>query len=208
MRRTTAPTEPATSAAARYVAAIGVLADLGRLDQQTLAEQKEREKAGEHLDSEIAQNISTTLSVAEALLANPAASVERKPKGEFAFRALLEKRAAIQKAIEIGRDRAEMLRLEAAAERLVTHRDELKEAARQMCHALIALERAMQLRDRVVKTIGLPAGTLGVEGWPLAGRMGNPGSQAYRLIDAQCKEGFFSAKEFAEEYEQARQALR
>jgi hypothetical protein len=203
MRKAATSDSPFPSASKSYVASLAVLADLEKRDAELRDLELARMAKGEKVEAEEAQSIAATQAAAEALLRGDALpSIRRKRP----FLDLLRERAAIRLALEIGRSTADQLRLKAAGERLAERAEDLQAVGRQLCLQIIELDRVLRARDALVSEIAMPPGTLPLESWPLAGRLSNTASQAYRLCEVGVANGWLSAKELADEYETAKRA--
>jgi hypothetical protein len=196
-------TQTAPTASSQYVAALAVLADLQKRDDLLRDQELARMKRGERIDAEAALGVSATEQAAAALLAGQPFPAPRRGRS---YLDLLAERAAIRRAIELGRDQADRLRLAAAGERLAARQDELREIGKQMVWAVIGLDRVLRARDALVNEIGMPPASLSVEAWPLAGRLSNTASQAYRLCEVGVQNGWLTQRELDQEYELARKA--
>jgi hypothetical protein len=158
---------------------------------------------GERPDAEVVQLIQARQQAAEALALTgelPPAGTKRKRT----FSDVLRDRRAIERAIEINNERTEQFRLRAAGERAFEKRDDIAAIGRQMCLSLFALDRTMRARDALTREIALPPASFQFEGWPLAGRLHNTGSQLYRFCEMAVEQGWISQRELDEEFDAAR----
>src|SRR5262249_45743631 len=98
------------------------------------------------------------------------------------------------------------LRVRAAGERCQERAGDIADAGRRIALALIEVDRALRDRDRLVAEIGMKAGSLWLEAWPLAGRISHTASQAFRFLEEAARNGAMTQREFDDEFEQARKA--
>jgi hypothetical protein len=111
--------------------------------------------------------------------------------------------AAADEALERGGQIVEQLQNEAAAERVKANAPAFRAAMGDIAKALIALEHAFQARDTLVKEIK-PGRLMEGDGWVLAGRLANSGSQSYRFLQTAAECGWIKPEEFATEVRRAR----
>jgi hypothetical protein len=146
-------------------------------------------------------------------IANRAAAeamVRGEPEAKRAKNVLLRdlhiERDTVRLALEIARNNTELARRESAAERFTKSQKELQAVGRSIVLALFELDRALRARDLLVTRIGLPAGTLPMEAWPLAGRLSNTASEAYRFAETGVTNGWISQRELDDEFSDARKS--
>jgi hypothetical protein len=201
--RPTAKTSPTPSSptVAEYEAAVATEVRLVALGDALRDEELERLARGEKIEAEDIARINTTEAQAEALLRGDAVAKQRKRT----IRDIVGERAVVRLALEKAGARAELARREMAAERYANSQQELRDVGRKMVEAIWQLDRALRERDALVNRIGMRA-VLPVEAWPLAGRLSNTSSQAYRLAEAGVMNGWISQAEFDKEFAAARKA--
>ena len=108
---------------------------------------------------------------------------DSKPsKKKRTIRNIVEDRAIARVALNKAQTQVELARREMAAESFAAAQAELQEVGAGIIEALFNLDRALRAKDKLVRRIGLPPGTIWFEGWPLAGRLGNTASETYRSL--------------------------
>jgi hypothetical protein len=111
----------------------------------------------------------------------------------------LRKQIAIRdEALAIIDRQVPQLEAKEANERLERYTPDINAVMRQVVLALFAVDRGLRERDKVVRKIACSY-PLPSEGWPLAGRLHNRGSQTYRVAEAAVRFGWITTREFAQE---------
>ena len=196
------PAAPAASTAFKdFTTAMSVLAELAKRDGELRDEELSRMDEGEHDEGEAAQTATATRAAAEELLKGSAPAPRSRKR---AFRDLVQDRATIKLALELGRDRADQLRLASAAERLAEKQPELREIGRKMVLGVFAIEKIMQERDLLITEISMQAGLLPHEGWVGWGRLENTASTAYRLAETAVQNNWITQREFDQAHAEAK----
>jgi hypothetical protein len=172
--------------------------DLGAITKEELAWTAPKE------DAEVVQLISARRAAAEALASG---SPSTKGARKRTFRDIINDRRDIELAIQISNERCERARLAAAGERYTARIGDVAKVGKRMAEAFFELEAAMRERDALTREIGLPAGSLWLEAWPV-GRIANTGSLPHRFLEAAVSNGAITQRELDEAVSAARAAQR
>jgi hypothetical protein len=203
MRLTAAKPSPTTySAISAYEAACEVVARLDAQEVSLRDEELARLARGEKIEADEVASVNATEAAAEALLRGETV----KPKAKRAILDIVRERAVVRLAYDKAQAKVELARREMAAQRFAESQTELRKVGRAIVMAIFELDRALRERDVLVAKINLPAGTLPLEAWPLAGRLCNTASQAYRLAEVGVQNGWISPDELDREFDAARKA--
>jgi hypothetical protein len=198
-----APT-PALTAQAKYERALERGIDLRRQDEEAAADELKRMANGERIEAEVAMLQTANRRAAQSLIDGETPSAPAKRES---YQALLARRASIRLAIEMNNEKCEQARLAAAGERYAARLGDIASVGKRMAEAFFELEAAMRERDALARQIGLPAGSLWFEAWPV-GRIANTGSLPYRFLEAAVTNGAITQRELDEAVSAARAAQR
>jgi hypothetical protein len=202
MRLTASKTPPTPPAISAYEAAIQIVSRLDAQEAELRAEELARFKRGDKIEADEIASIAATEAAADALLRGEVVKSRKKRT----IRDIVHERAVVRLAMDKAQSKVELARRELAAEKFALSLKEQRDVGREICQAIFALDRALRARDKLVTRIGLPAGTLAFEAWPLAGRLSLTHSEAFRFCETGVQNGWISQQEFDDEYAAARKA--
>lgn len=93
-----------------------------------------------------------------------------------------------------------------ASQRYEQHKAELYEKMTAIARAVVALEHALQARDRVLDKIRAIDPVTECMGWPFCGRLSDSATQAARFLNFSAMKGWLSQREVDREIAEARKA--
>jgi hypothetical protein len=204
MRNRTAParTPAAASAATNFAVALteleGKLRDVREQHASVLAERIVAEGRGAHLHAPVIGPAEATNAAALTMLNGSASGLVPTPKKRGGYMQLLERQAVLDRAIEIGSQLHEQLRIRIRGELALERADEHRALMNQKAQALIGLERIDQAIDALCKGSAL-------SNYPLPlGRLNNTASAIYTFLAAGVRFGWLKQAQLDSEYERAR----